>query len=270
MPKKYFTSKIIKITAIAAVCALLVFLNPRGIFGPVRGFFLTLAYPLQKISYLAGKKTSGAFSFLESISNLKDENKNLIRENDRLTAEAAGLQGQKRENEILREQLRLAPRDKFNLESALVIGQYPGGLGGWIIIDKGSAQGIAPGMAVIVSDGILVGKVEEAYWESSKINLLTDSSASISALDLETGAKGIVRGEYGLGLSMDMVAQTDTLNEGDTVVASGLGSGIPGGLYIGKIQKISVTEDKLFQKAQVVPKVRYSKLEIVFVVKNSQ
>ena len=27
---------------------------------------------------------------------------------------------------------------------------------------------------------------------------------------------------------------------------------------------------KLFQKAQVVPKVRYSKLEIVFVVKNSQ
>lgn len=256
-----------KLTLTLAVCILLVFLNPRGVFSPVRGFFLTLAYPFQKIFYLTGNKISGTFSFLESISNLKNENKGLIGENDRLAAEIASLQGQKRENEILREQLKLAPRDKFNLESSLVIGQDPGGLGGWIMIDKGSAQGIAPGMAVIVSDGILVGKVEDVYWESSKVNLLTDSSASVSAIDLETGAKGIVRGEYGLGLSIDMVAQTDTLNEGDTVVASGLGSGIPGGLYIGKIQRISATEDKLFQKAQVVPKVKYSKLEVVFVIK---
>lgn len=267
MSRKYLTSKIIKLVLVATVCLGLIFLNPRGFFSPVRGFFLRAAYPFQKIFYLTGHKISDTLDFLGSIADLKEENIKLIKENNYLAGQAASLQGEKKENETLREQMGLIPKDKFNLESSFVIGQDMHGLGSWLLIDKGKSSGVEKGMPVIVSEGILIGKVEEAFVASSRINLLTDSSSSINVVDLETNSKGIVRGEYGLGVLMDMVSQSDVLNSGDTVVTSGLGSDMPKGLLVGKIQEVKVTQDKLFQQAIVMPRIKYSKLDVVFVIK---
>jgi rod shape-determining protein MreC len=110
--------------------------------------------------------------------------------------------------------------------------------------------------------------VEEVGLKNAKINLLSNPSSSVNVVDLETGAKGIVSGEYGLGLAMDMVAQTDALNEGETIVTSGLGGGIPRGLLVGKIKDLRSSGDKLFQQASIVPRVKYATLEVVFVIKN--
>lgn len=270
MPKKYLNSKSIKLIATLILFLLLIFLNPRGIFGPVRTFFWTLSYPFQKSFYLVSERARSAYDLLASISSLKKENKNLIAENNLFSAEIALLKEEKRENDILREQLGLVPRDKFNLEASSVIGQDPQKLGSWLMIDKGSAQGIRENMPVIISDGILIGKIEEVYPYSSKVSLLTASSNAVNAIDLETGAKGVVKGEYGLGIMMDMVSQTDAINKGDTIATSGLGSDIPKGLLIGKAEEIKNSEDKLFQQALVVPRVKYSKLDIVFVIKNAK
>jgi rod shape-determining protein MreC len=86
--------------------------------------------------------------------------------------------------------------------------------------------------------------------------------------DLETGARGLIKGAYGLGMMMDMVAQSDALNAGDTVITSGLGGEVPRGLLVGKIQEIKISPDKLFQQAIVVPRIKYQKLDVVFVIKN--
>lgn len=268
MSKKYFASKLIKLILILAVSSLLIFLNPRRIFSPFRNVLLTIAYPFEKILYLLSKKTENTIEFLGSISRLRSENEKLLKENEALVSEVASLGQEKKENESLREQLGLLPRKKFDLEAGSVIGQDPQKLGSWIIIDKGQASGIAEGMPAIVSGSIIVGKVSEAYWNSSKINLLTDSTSSINVMDADTNAKGIIKGEFGLGVVMDMVAQTDILNIGDDVVTSGLGGGIPKGLLIGKIQEIKITQDKLFQQALIIPSVKYSRLDTVFVIKN--
>jgi rod shape-determining protein MreC len=267
MPKKYLTSKVMKLALVAAVCLGLIFLNPGGFFSPLRGFFLRAAYPFQRIFYLSGHKISSTVDFLGSIADLKEENKRLIKENNYLAGQTAILQGEKKENETLREQLGLIPRSKFDLESSFVIGQDMHGLGSWLLIDKGKSSGIEKGMPAIVSEGILVGKVDEVFETSSRINLLTDSSSSINVVDLETNSKGIVRGEYGLGVVMDMVSQSDVLNPGDTVVTSGLGSNMPKGLMVGRIQDAKITQDKLFQQAIVMPRIKYSKLDVVFVIK---
>ena len=77
-----------------------------------------------------------------------------------------------------------------------------------------------------------------------------------------------MRGEYGLGIVLDLVAQTDAINNGDTIVTSGLGSNMPKGLLIGKIQELGTSADKLFQPALITPQIKYSKLDVVFVIKN--
>lgn len=270
MSKKYLSPKLIKLVLIMAVCGLLIFLNPKEIFSPARGFFLVLARPFEKILYVLSRKTGDTLDFLGSISELRRENEKLVKENSALNFEVSDLRGEKKENETLREQLGLIPKKKFDLEAGYVIGQDPQKLGSWLLIDKGYSSGVEVGMPVIVSDGIIIGKIEESFINSSKASLLTSSSSSINASDSETGAKGIVRGEFGLGVIMDLVPQTDVLNTGDEVSTSGLGSDIPKNLLIGKIQEVKTTQDKLFQQALIIPPVKYSNLDVVFVIKKTK
>jgi len=268
MPKKYITAKIVKLVSVVSICVFLVFLNPKGFFDPVRGFFLQISLPFQRIFYGSSQRFGKTVSFLVSISEIRKDNAELSRENNVLVAQITGLRQVENENKTLREQLELLPRDKFSLVGGFVIGQDPQGSESWIVFDKGEGDGISPGMAAIVSNGILVGKVDEVYSASSKINLLSGSNNLINVVDLETGAKGIVRGEYGLGLVMDMVTQADVLNVGDTIITSGLGGNIPRGLFVGKIKEVNLSNDRLFQKAVVISRVKYSKLDTVFVIKN--
>ncbi len=267
MSKKHYLSKPVKLFLVISVSLLFIFFSAKNTFLPVRKVFLYVAYPLQESFYLVSEKTRNVFIFLGSIAKLKEQNEKLIKENSVLLFQVANLQDQKKENENLRKQLQLAPRNKYDLESALVIGQDSYGLGSWIMINKGEKAGFKKGMPVIVSDGILVGKIGEVYTNSSKVILLTDSSATVDVIDLETNAKGFLSGEYSLGLTMKMVEQTAVLNQGDKIITSGLGGAFPRGLLIGKLWQVSNTSDKLFQQAIVMPEVKYSNLEMVFVIK---
>lgn len=268
MPKKYFSKNSLRLIITIVFCFVLILFNPQGLFNPIRNVFLNIAYPFQKTFYLTGQAVSGSVDFFASIGELRSENKKLLKENNSLVGEVALLQDEKNENIVLREQLKLIPRDKYDLTSAFVISQDPQRLNSWILIDKGLDDGIQNDMPVIVADGILIGRVSEAMTHTAKITLLSSSESVINVLDVATGAKGVLRGEYGLGVVMDMVSQQDSLNKDELVITSGLGNNIPRGLLIGKISEIKLSGDKLFQQAVVVPRIKYSKMDIVFVIKN--
>ncbi len=268
MPKKYFTKRYISFVAVCVVCVLLILINPQSVFSPMRNIVFRAAYPFQKSFYLLGNMLHSTFDFLGSIGELKKENEGLRKENYALAAEIALLRDVKKENNSLREQIGLVPRDTFNLAASFVIARNPQRPGSWILIDKGSSDGVKSGMAVIAYEGILIGRVEDVESHSAKVILVSDSGSVINAVDLETGAKGIIRGEYGLGSVMDMVSQSETLNAGDMVVTSGLGSDMPKGLLIGKIKEVRPSRDELFQQAFISPRIKYSDVPVVFVVKN--
>lgn len=270
MPKRYLKSKITKFIAITAVCLLLVFLNPRGLFGPAREIIFDVAYPFQKTIYFLSRDAKNFFSFLASIGELKKENEDLLRENNRLTSEISQLRDEKKENDDLRRELGLIPRGRFDLIGAFVVSQDPNGHGSWIMIGRGRGDGIESNMPVIVSEGILIGRVGEVFATSARVNLLTDASSTVNVYDLDTGSKGVLKGQYGLGLAMGLVSQSDIINEGDLIVTSGLSQEMPRGLLVGKVQKITQTSDKLFQEAMVSPRVNYRNLDTVFIIKGTK
>lgn len=265
---KFYSQKIFKVSVIVACLGFLVFLNPYNFFNPFRSLFLRIIYPFQKISYSVSIKTRKAGEIFFNISDLKKNNEELIRQNQELMSENAKLRDMKSENEILREQLELLPRESLQLEAASVVSQDSYGLGNWIEIDKGEKDGLEKDMTVIVSNGLLVGKVQEVYAKNSKVILITNPESVINVVDQETGAKGVVRGEFGLGAVMDMVLQSDSLNKGDQIITSGIGGRIPRGMLVGKVSEISQSSDRLFQKAALISPIKFSKLEFVFVVKN--
>lgn len=243
------------------------FLSFNGFLRPAENFFWKIALPFQKIFYFSGQKIAKEISFLKSISQLKNENEKLLKENQILSAQNSSLMDQKKENETLRQQLDLAPRKEYSMEAGFVIGRDPRGLENWIMIDKGEKNGIEKGMPVVVSEGILVGTVKDVYKNNSRILLLNDTESIINVKNVQTEAKGILKGEYNLGIIMDLVDHAEVLNVGDDVTTSGLGEAIPKGLLVGKIQEIYETPDKLFWQAVISPKIKYSQLEVVFVIK---
>lgn len=269
MQKKSQTN-FFKLSIVIAVFGLLIFLNPQGFFAPLRRTAVFVATPFQKVLYFASLKTMAAREFVFSVGQLKADNEELVRRNQELLTENARLKDAEKENIFLREQLEFLPREKFELLAANVVSQDPHGPGNWLEIDKGSADGLTEGMAVIISKGILLGRLQEVSTHSAQVSLLTNPKSAVNGVVSETGAKGIVKGEYGLGILYDMVLQSDALRAGDEVITSGIGSNLPRGLYVGKVQEVHSSDDQLFQQATIVSPIKTSALQFVFVLKGNK
>jgi len=263
----FLSHKNIKFLSIVFVLLILIFAGLRGADNPLKGFVLGASSPFLKTFRIFSGGIADLFNFLGSIGDLKSDNEKLIQKNQGLLAENAQLKDVEKENEVLRKEFELAPKNKFDLEASFVIAQDPQGLGNYIIVDKGNDKSIRAGMPAIVSDGILVGRVADVYLNTAKVTLITDPASAINAEVQDSGAKGLVNGEYGLGIKMNMISQAEEIKEGDAVVTSGLGGEMPRGLVIGKIGRINQSKDKLFQEASVLPEIDLSNLRIVFLVK---
>jgi rod shape-determining protein MreC len=268
--KRVASTRLFKIIAIVALSAGLIFFNPEKIFNPVRSGFLYVLAPFQKVFYSLALGFESGKEFLGSIGQLKHENEQLMKDNQSLMAENATLKDAKDENATLREQLGLLPRDRYDLAAAFVVSRDPNGTGNWLQIDKGSDDGLAPGMPVIVSKGVFIGRIQQVGAKSSQVLLLTNPKSTVNVMTVGNGAKGVAKGEYGLGIILDMVLQTDSINVGDSVVTSGIGGEIPRGLYVGTIQEVHQSDDHLFQQAVLTPPLSVSKLQLVFVIKGSK
>jgi len=266
---KLSKTKLSKTLAIAVFFVLLVLWNPVRFFDPLKSGFSYILFPFQKAAYSFSAGLGGLKDFLGSIGQLKQENESLLADKQFLLSQNAQLNDLKRENDDLRSQLGMLPRDKYELVAASVVGQDPNGLGNWIEIDKGSIDGIQEGMIVVVSKGILVGKVQHVALNTSQVTLLTNPESTINITTAANDTHGVARGQYGLGIIFDMIVQSDTVNVGDEVITSGIGGTTPPGLYVGTVQEVHPSSDHLFQQALIKSPLQVSMLEFVFVIKKS-
>jgi len=266
--RKFTQTKFFQALILFGIIWFFAWVSPSWFFAPVRTVVMTVTFPFQRIFSNVAFGLNNTYLFFVSIGDLKSENERLEKERRQLLVENALYGDIRKENEELRREIELLPRETFSLEPATVIGRDISGVGNWISIDKGSSSGIRAGMSVIVDNGIFVGRVVEVFLASSRVMLLSNGESLVSGISIDSEAKGIVKGEYGLGLFLDMVLQTDTLKAGDTIITSGLGGDVPRGLLIGTLQNIHLSNDKLFQQATIIPPLRLDRMRYVFVIRN--
>jgi rod shape-determining protein MreC len=262
-------TKFFRAVVVAAILSVCVFFSPRFIMEPLRTVLSTVGFPLQALFSTVAFGLSDTTSFLGSIGELKSENERLLADNTRLLAENARYEAVAGENDELRRELEMLPRENYRLKPAGVIGRDTAGLGNWLTIDAGSFAGVTEGMPVIVYGGVLIGRVTEVFPQSARIMLLSNPDSLVSGITLEGDAQGIVKGEYGLGILLDMVLQDATLQAGHRVVTSGLGGTYPKNLLIGVLDDPQPTADHLYQRAAVTSPVDYSSLHYVFLIQES-
>lgn len=205
--------------------------------------------------------------FFISIGNLKSNNQGLFDENLELRARIANLSEVEKENDVLREEMSLTPREKYKLEAAMIIGRESGDYSEIIYVDKGQRNGIERGMAVLVGRGVLIGRVVEATTNTAKIQLITDKSFKVNSKLVESDGHGVVFGQYGTSVRMKMIPQTVKINKGDMVITSELSDNFKEALLIGYVQEVFDTADGLFQEVIVLLPRELKNLHLVQILK---
>ncbi len=173
-------------------------------------------------------------------------------ERDALVVENARLRGDAQEAEELRGIVAYRERSRADMVAARIIGRSTDLDEQAVIIDRGSDDGIAPGMAVIVGDGFYIGTVRKAAPTSAIVLLALDSRNRAAAM-LQNGARtiGYVEGGRGLGMALRLIPQEEKVEAGQLVVTSGLDVAVPRGLIIGRVERVSREPQEPFQTAVV-------------------
>jgi rod shape-determining protein MreC len=237
---------------------------------PIRTVFSRIASPFQYALRWAGTPFRSITAGLESVQKLRDENASLRDENSRLRNQVILLQEAQIENENLRKELLFKSSvPSYQLLSAEVIGRDPSNLFQYLIIDRGTDDGVSVGLPVITADG-LVGRISEVNPGSSKVMLLTDSSSSVSALIQRSRATGMAQGYPGRGLILQYIPQADSVVVGDLVLTSGLGGRFPKRIVVGQVAEVIKQDVAMFKEARIIPAVSLESLESVMVVLSFQ
>lgn len=256
---------------ITLVIVVILFFLFRGIDKkPFEGLVHTVFSPFTRFFSNAEKFSRDRISFFGSIGSLKSNNEDLFEENLELKSQIAKLQDIKKENEELRNQLKLAPYEEYDLTASMVVGRDISGATNVFVIDVGSSDGVEQQMAVIVGEGVLVGKVTKVLQRSAYFELIKSKNSRVNAEIIESGAKGIVRGQFETGAILDMIPQTVEVKKGDTVITSGVGNILPRGLLIGYAHDVTATADRLFQQVSLISPINYESIRMVWIVKGAK
>ncbi|GEL77453.1 rod shape-determining protein MreC [Tenuibacillus multivorans] len=163
-----------------------------------------------------------------------------------------------KENEELR---TITEMDKaisdYSPIKATVISRSPEQWFNQVKINKGRQHGIEPNMAVSTAEG-MIGKVIGASQLTSTVQLLTgfdvDNRISV-VVDGHEDIFGLIEGydEESETLLFRELTDSGDLEEGQTIISSGMGGVFPRGLLIGEVSSVELDQYGLTKIAHVKP-----------------
>jgi rod shape-determining protein MreC len=191
---------------------------------------------------------------------LRQKNEALETDLKSLHRELIGLEELKQEKARLEALLNLKTSSYQRAAAARVIARDPSHWSQFIVIDKGSVDGIREDAVLVHPDG-LIGKVVSSGRYSARAILLTDPESRVSALNQRTRDVGLIKGTGAFTLKMTYLDRESKVQVGDLIVSSGLGGIYPKGIPIGRVELVGEDRSQLALYAVVKPFVSFSKLE---------
>ncbi len=265
---KNYLSRSLQTTIIFLVVAGILALALSGYLNPVSNIFSGSLVNFQtwvSTRYLA---IADFLTVPRDVAALRQRNAELEAEISRLQAQVIELQNKVAETDTLAALVDFSRSNPTNTyKAAAVIGRDPSPFLHYVIINRGSNDGIHRGMPVVTNQG-LVGRVDAVIGGAARVELITDPSSVVSVFLQNSGADALMKGSVSGDLNLDMLSQDVNIQTGDVALTSGLGGEYPPDLLVGQVSNVRKRESDLFQEATVQPVVDFSRLEIVLVIVN--
>jgi rod shape-determining protein MreC len=265
---KNLLSRSLQTTIIFLVVAGILALALSGYLNPITNIFSGSLINLQtwiSTRYLA---IADFLTVPRDVAALRQRNAELEAEISRLQAQVIELQNKVAETDTLAALVDFSRSNPTNTyKAAAVIGRDPSPFLHYVIINRGSNDGIRRGMPVVTNQG-LVGRVDAVIGGAARVELITDPSSVVSVFLQNSATDALMKGSVSGDLNLDLLSQDVKIQTGDVVLTSGLGGEYPPDLLVGQVSSVRKRESDLFQEATVQPVVDFSRLEIVLVIVN--
>ena len=232
----------------------LMFMDQRGHYVPrIRGL---LELAIEPVFHIVAWPAQA----LRSVERHTRAREDLIAENQQLQQhllESSGsVQTQaalQQENQRLRDLLKATQGRDYNFQFAEMIRVDLDPFSHKIWIDRGLADGVLVGQAVIDGLGI-VGQVEDVHRHYSTVRLISDPDHALPVQINRTGLRTVA---YGSGetshLLMPNVPLQADVSPGDMIVTSGLGDRFPPGFPVGEVERVERDSGETFAKVYMRP-----------------
>ena len=160
----------------------------------------------------------------------------------------------KMQNESLQKEINLQKRVSYKTVASHILRRSVSTQDSTFIINAGENQNIQVGSAVIVDDGMFVGKISRVEPNQSVVTASTNFNMTTGVtLFNKSHTIGIAKGSNGNLINLQFVPIDEEIHVNDLVVTSGLESSVPAGLIVGIVNSVKQDIESPFQNAIVEP-----------------
>lgn len=255
--------------------------SETGVVHDVRQGFASLLSPIQAFGSAVAEPFQDGYDWFKSIGSAKKKAEELEQELDVLQGELIELEEQREQEERLLAVLELSESEEIDYPEgtefivARVIAKSPSQWQAWVLINKGTDDGLEVDMPVVgatptVGESVmgkgLVGKIVQVDPHTARIQLIVDSQSKVSAKIQASRAEGSVHGSMQGRLSMEYVDRDLAVDAKRVVVTSGYGGVYPSGVPIGVVSSVGEETINIYKEIEIQPFVDFRVLEEVMVL----
>ncbi|HPK26163.1 MAG TPA: rod shape-determining protein MreC [Anaerolineaceae bacterium] len=208
------------------------------------------------------------FTYPRDMATLRAQNLQLENEVSMLQSKIVELQESLSQAQILYALLDFARANpEHDYLAATVIGREISPYYQYIIIDKGSNDGVLHGMPVVTQQG-LVGRIDAVIANAARVQLISDANSVVNVHLQNAKVEAQIRGSITGEITLEMVPQDAEVQIGDVLLTSGLGGNYPPNIFVGQVLSMQSQKNSLFQTGSVQSIVDFSSLSAVLVITN--
>jgi rod shape-determining protein MreC len=241
-----------RLFAFVAICLVLLVADLRFRYLEVmRNALSVVTYPLQMAAATPADFVRNASRYFATLIEVQIENADLRRQQLASGERLLRFELLEQENAQLRALLDMSRRVEVKSIAADILYNAPDPFARKVILDRGTQQGVEPGLAVVDAKGV-VGQVTRVHPVQSEVTLLTDRTQSIPVSVVRNGVRGVLFGTGRGRLEMRFVLADADIREGDQLVTSGLDGVFVPGLPVAVIMAVD-RETDAFARIEAQP-----------------
>ena len=230
----------------------------------------TVLTPLRSGVSSVTRQIERYYNYIFSYEALEAENAYLEQRLASMEDEVRSVDSLQRENERLRELLKLSQEhEDYSWCAAYVVSWDSSSWKSTFTIGKGTNSGLETGMVAVTEYGQVVGLITEIGPSWATVTTILDTSLEISACIASSGNTGVVQGAYTTGnagmLRMNYLPSEAVLRNNDQVVTTG-STVYPKDLILGYVEDAGFDETGVAKYAILRPAANMDNLSQVFII----
>ena len=258
--------------AMIVICLVLLIVSYRfsDSLGPVKSVAGNVITPMQVGINRIGSFFTSKLDYLKKVDDLIAKNKELTDKLNEVSYENKLLLQGKYELDNFRKLYNLDQTyADYPKVAARVISKDTNNWYSKFKIDKGSDDGIKPGMNVMAGNG-LVGIVTKTGKNYSDVRSIIDDSSNVRGMFLDTSETCTVKGNLKLldegHIEVTDIKKGSSIQDGYEVVTSYTSQKYHPGILIGYVSGIKVDPSNMTESGYLTPAVDFSKLDMVLII----